>query len=56
MDIDAGDPWESTLPPVKILDVRRRWVRYSMGAIFNDERKPIHNFMSIYSRVEEEEK
>lgn len=49
---DKGDPFPSKYPPVTILEIKDGWVRYSMGKVFfNDERKTIYSFVSIYRKV-----
>jgi len=48
-----SDPWGGKEPfRVQILDVRDGWVRYSMGDIFPDERRPVGRFVSMYRRVD----
>lgn len=47
-----GDPFpRKDRTPVKILDVRSGWVRYSMGTMFTDERMEQRMFLRIYDRV-----
>lgn len=38
---------------VKVLDVKKNWVRYSMGSVFSDERMPIQTFLFVYSFYKE---
>ena len=48
-----SDPWGGKEPfRVQILDVRDGWVRYSMGDIFPDERRPVGRFVGMYRRVD----
>lgn len=43
------DPWGSkTHNPVRILDVKEGWVRYSMGELFPDERMKMSAFLFCY--------
>lgn len=44
------DPWPNRYGPVKILDVRPGWVRYSMGSVFDDCRMRMDTFTAIYRR------
>lgn len=47
-----GSPWPSKdYEPVKILDVRDGWVRYSMDGFFRDERMTVSSFMYCYRKV-----
>ncbi len=51
LDIGTSDPFPPKYPPVRILDVKDGWVRYWMGSLFDDERKPIDQFMRMYKKV-----
>lgn len=44
-----GSPW-ATKYKVSILDVKDGWVRYRIGSVFDDERKPLSVFTSMYVR------
>lgn len=49
-----NDPWgPKDYRPVTILDVKAGWVRYSMGYPFDDERKELGLFTSMYQPTEE---
>lgn len=62
-DIAAGDyflfkPGESDGPfeakkrkPVLIKEVKHGWVRYDMGAPFNDERRTVESFLRMYRKI-----
>lgn len=44
-----NDPWGGKkYPPVKILEVKGGWVRYSENETFSDERMEIDRFTAIY--------
>ncbi len=49
---DKNDPWGCADSKVTILDVKDGWVRYYMNPVFNDNRRPIESFVSMYSRVD----
>lgn len=58
LDRSDQSPWESTMEPapVKILDQREGWVRYSMGGLtFRDERMRVSSFIKIYKPKENDE-
>jgi hypothetical protein len=48
-----GDPWQRDAHAVEILDVKRGWVRYSIGRYFADNRMKLTTFVYIY-RPEEQ--
>ena len=60
-DIKIGDkfalknddsPWANAERPiVTVLDIKEGWVRYRIGHIFPDERKPIDVFLGMYNKL-----
>ena len=43
-------PWpDEDTHLVHIRDVKDGWVRYSMGSVFNDERKKMDSFLHMYA-------
>jgi hypothetical protein len=50
--VTTTDPWGGKrYAPVKIIDVRDGWVRYSFGGSpFSDERMRIEDFVALYVR------
>lgn len=48
---DSDVIWPRESPGVKIIDAKSGWVRYSIGQIFNDQRMPLDQFVSVYTPV-----
>ncbi len=51
---DDGDPFGANHDPVLILEVKEGWVRYKMSRLFDDNRKPISDFIVMYTLVNED--
>ena len=49
---EKNDPWGCKDLKVTILDVKEGWVRYYMNPLFNDNRRTIVSFVSMYRRVD----
>ena len=49
----SGDPFEQKTKVcyVKIIDVKKGWVRYAFPSVFTDERMEVERFLRVYVRA-----